>query len=73
MKRTTYKGIVIDTDDLGRVYIYDPRSSYSEENDHILTYTSSLKDTKQFIDQKLLEYELEQKQYQKICEEYKEG
>ena len=36
MKRTTYKGYVIDEDDLGRPYIYNTASKYSEDSDHIL-------------------------------------
>lgn len=36
MKRTTYKGYVIDEDDLGRPYIYSTASKYSEDSDRIL-------------------------------------
>lgn len=33
MKRQEYHGFIIDTDNLGRIYIYDTRSSYCEEYD----------------------------------------
>ena len=33
MKRHKYKGYIIDTDDLGRVYIYNTESPYSEDSD----------------------------------------
>lgn len=36
MKRTVYKGYVIDVDDLGRPYIYNTASPYSEDSDRIL-------------------------------------
>lgn len=36
MKRTIYKGYIIDTDDLGRPYIYNTKSPYSEDGDRIL-------------------------------------
>ncbi len=36
MTRTMYKGYVIDTDDLGRPYIYNTASNYSEDSDRIL-------------------------------------
>ena len=32
MKRHVYRGFVIDTDNFGRQYIYDPRSRYSEDS-----------------------------------------
>lgn len=38
MKRTKYKGYIIDTDNLGRPYIYNTSSPYSEDADHILIY-----------------------------------
>ena len=38
MKRHTYKGYVIDTDNLGRPYIYNTASQYSEDSDHVLVY-----------------------------------
>ena len=33
MKRTTYKGYIIDQDDLGRTYTYNTASQYSEDSD----------------------------------------
>jgi len=36
MKRTIYKGYVIDQDDLGRTYIYNTASQYSEDSDRKL-------------------------------------
>lgn len=36
MKRHEYKGYIADTDNLGRIYIYDTESPYSEDSDHIL-------------------------------------
>lgn len=36
MKRTTYKGYIIDEDDLGRPYISSTASKYSEDNDRVL-------------------------------------
>lgn len=43
MKRTTYKDHIIDTDDLGRPYIYGTASRYSEDSDHILIYIDGSK------------------------------
>lgn len=51
MKRTTYKGYVIDIDNLGRQYIYNTNSPYSEDSDKIVIGTNySLKDIKSAID-----------------------
>ncbi|SHI74584.1 hypothetical protein SAMN02745975_00513 [Geosporobacter subterraneus DSM 17957] len=36
MKRTTYKGYIIDTDNLGRQYVYNTDSPYSEDSDKIV-------------------------------------
>lgn len=33
MKRQEFYGYVIDKDNLGRIYIYDTRSPYSEDSD----------------------------------------
>lgn len=38
MKRTKYKGYIIDTDNLGRPYIYNTASPYSEDSDYILIH-----------------------------------
>ena len=32
-KRHTYKGYIIDRDNLGRLYIYNTKSPYSEDSD----------------------------------------
>ncbi len=49
--RTTYKGYIIDKDNLGRVYVYNPKSPYSEDSDHILIHNgSTLKAAKETID-----------------------
>ena len=51
MKRTTYKGYIIDTDDLGRPYIYNTGSPYSEDSDHILIFgAGTISDAKTIID-----------------------
>jgi hypothetical protein len=49
MKRTNYKGYIIDTDDLGRLYIYNTASPYSEDSDHILITAASAKEAKAII------------------------
>ena len=56
MKRATYKGYVIDTDDLGREYIYNTESTYSEDSDRILIDISdfgTLKAAKAIIDERI--------------------
>ena len=53
MKRTTYKGYVIDTDDLGRPYIYNTASPYSEDSDHILVDADSVMGAKRIIDARI--------------------
>ena len=51
MKRTNYKGYVIDTDNLGRVYYYNPASAYSEDCDKVILGTDTkLRDVKKRID-----------------------
>lgn len=50
MKRTEYKGYIIDTDDLGRLYIYNTASPYSEDSDHILISASGIAGAKKIID-----------------------
>ena len=51
MKRTIYKGYVIDTDDLGRPYIYNTDSPCSEDSDHILIFgAGTISDAKTIID-----------------------
>ncbi len=51
MKRTNYKGYVIDTDNLGRQYVYNTASSYSEDSDRVIIGTGFLlKEIKAMID-----------------------
>lgn len=50
MKRTSYKGYVIDTDNLGRQYIYNTNSPFSEDSDKIILGTNlKLKEIKKII------------------------
>lgn len=53
MERTEYKGYIIDTDDLGRPYIYNTASPYSEESDHILVYADGMDQIKAIIDARI--------------------
>lgn len=53
MKRTTYKNFVIDTDNLGRLYIYNQKSPYSEDSDRKLVRGTTLKDGKKAIEEEL--------------------
>lgn len=53
MKRTTYKNFVVDTDNLGRLYIYNLDSPYSEDSDRKLIRGTTLQDAKDAIDQEL--------------------
>ena len=51
MKRTLYKGYVIDADNLGRQYIHNTASPYSEDSDRELLHgVYKLKDIKAYID-----------------------
>lgn len=50
MKRTIYRGYVIDTDSLGRLYLYNSASPYSEDSDHILVGASTLAQAKALVD-----------------------
>lgn len=47
--RTKYKGYIIDRDDLGRLYIYNTDSHYSEDNDKIIINANSVKAAKEII------------------------
>ena len=49
MKRITYKGYIIDRDGLGRLYIYNTASPYSEDSDRIFINASSIKAAKEII------------------------
>ena len=54
MKRTIYKGYVIDTDNLGGPYIYNMDSPYSEDSDHILIYgIEHISDAEAIIDARI--------------------
>lgn len=53
MKRTEYKGYVIDSDNFGRPYIYNTESQYSEDSDHILVRARSIKECKAIIDARI--------------------
>lgn len=53
MKRTEYNGYVIDTDSLGRPYIYNTASPYSEDSDHILVYADGMDQIKAIIDARI--------------------
>jgi len=51
MKRTTYKGYTIDTDNFGRPYIYNTASQYGEDSDHILVFgVTKIHEAKAIID-----------------------
>lgn len=51
MKRHDYKGYIIDTDNLGRVYIYNTESPYSEDSDRqILGVGISFREAKEAVD-----------------------
>lgn len=49
MKRTIYKGFAIDKDDLGRLYIYNTRSPYSEGSDRNYNCGNTVKEAKETI------------------------
>lgn len=53
MKRTTYRGYIIDKDNLGRLYIYNTESAYSEDSDRILVNADTLKAAKEIIDARI--------------------
>jgi hypothetical protein len=51
MKRTEYKGYVIDTDNLERRYIHNTQSPYSEDSDRrLMDNGATVRDIKQYID-----------------------
>ena len=58
MKRHKYKGYIADTDNLGRVYIYNTRSPYSEESDKIYVRAKIWSQVKQIIETHVLEDEI---------------
>jgi len=56
MKRTNYKGYVIDKDTLDRTYIYNTNSPYSESDDrNYHTGKGTLKDAKAAIEKEIAE------------------
>lgn len=59
MKRTEYRGYIIDTDDLGRPYIYNTASPYSEESDHVLVNARTIKEAKAIVDTEIERVEME--------------
>lgn len=55
MKRHMYKGYVIDTDNLGRVYIYNTASPYSEDSDKIILGYVTFSEALDTVDAKIAE------------------
>lgn len=53
MKRTVYRGYIIDIDGLGRLTIHNASSPYSEDSDHIMVYADTLKQGKAIIDARI--------------------
>lgn len=53
MERTEYKGYIIDVNNLGRPYIYNTASPYSEDSDHIIVYADTLVQCKAIIDARI--------------------
>lgn len=57
-KRQAYKGYIIDWDNLGRLYIYNTQSPYSEDSDReIVCNGNTVKAAKELIDQHIWEKE----------------
>lgn len=65
MKRTKYKGYIIDTDNLGQPYIYNTASPYNEDSDYITVYADTLKQCKAIVDARL-KYNADIRQYSDI-------
>lgn len=53
MKRTIYKNFIVDTDNLGRLYIYNLDSPYSEDSDRKLIRGTTLEEAKEAVNQEL--------------------
>ncbi len=54
MKRTIYRDYVVDTDNLGRQYIYNAKSPYSEDSDRLVIGVDiGLPQIKRIIDYKI--------------------
>lgn len=66
MKRTEYRGYIIDTDNLGRTYIYNTASPYSEDSDHKLVNARTLKAAKEIIDGEIELAELERQHLEEV-------
>jgi len=49
MKRTIYKGYVIDRDNLGRLYVYNTKSPCSEDSDRKYLSVDTLKEAKEWV------------------------
>lgn len=48
-----YKGYIIGTDNLGRLYIYNTHSPYSIGSDKILVRATNYKDAKKIVDARI--------------------
>ena len=58
MKRHIYKGYVIDTDNLGRQYIYNTVSKYSEDCDKMIVGVGlKYSELKQIVDNEIATHE----------------
>lgn len=65
MERTAYKGYIIDTDNLGRPYIYNTASPYSEDSDRITVYAETLDQCKAIVDARI-QYGADIRRYDEI-------
>lgn len=48
-----YHGYIIGTDNLGRLYIYNTHSPYSEDSDKILIRANNYRDAKKIVDARI--------------------
>lgn len=48
-----YHGYIINTDNFGRLYIYNTASPYSEDSDKILIGANNYKDAKKIVDARI--------------------
>lgn len=67
MKRTEYKGYIIDSDSLGRPYIYNTASTYSEDSDHIIVRAQTVMECKAIIDARI-EYGADVRSYSEVAQ-----
>lgn len=65
MKRTEYKGYIIDSDNFGRPYIYNTESPYSEDSDYILIRARSIRECKAIIDARI-QYKADIRSYSEV-------